>query len=110
MGWGNGEMVSPRYLSLLARGGAIALFAGIAFVLAAFIFQCLYWLRFDAWFDWTDPDGPRFPGPGWSGGPWKGVQAIFDLIVTAPVQLFASVTGLILVVLYVLVRRSNNRQ
>jgi hypothetical protein len=108
MGWDDGETMKP-HRSLLARGGVVALLGAIVFVLSVFVFQCLYWLRFDSWFDWTDPNGPRFPGQSWAGGPWKGVQAIFDLIVTAPVQLFASITGLILVVLYVWVRRSGQR-
>lgn len=103
------ETMKPQHLSLLARGGAVAATAAITFALGALVFQCLYWLRFDSWFDWTDPNGPSFPGPSWSGGSWKGVQAIFDLIVTAPVQLFASITGLILVVLYVWVRSQSRR-
>ena len=106
---GHSETMRTEPVSLLARGGAVAVIAAIVFALSALAFQCLYWLRFGLWFDWTDPHGPRFPGQGWSVGPWKGLQAIFDLIVTAPVQLFASITGLILVVLYVWVRSLKRR-
>ena len=101
--------MKPQHQTLLGRAGVLMLLAAIAFVAGAFVFQCLYWLRFESWFDWTDPDGPHFPGQGWSDGSWKGVQSIFDLIVTAPVQLFASITGLMLVSLYVWVRSSSRR-
>ena len=106
---GDGEAMKPQHQTLLGRAGVLVLLSAIAFVAGAFVFQCLYWLRFGSWFDWTDPDGPHFPGQGWTGGSWKGVQAIFDLIVTAPVQLFASVTGLLLVILYIWVRSSSRR-
>lgn len=109
MTMGESETLKAQPLSLLARAGVVMVLAAILCALSVFAFQCLYWLRFDSWFDWTDPNGPRFPGHGWSSGSWKGMQAILDLIVTAPVQLFASVTGLILIVLYVWLRSSSRR-
>jgi len=47
---------------------------------------------------------PAFPGPSWSGGAWKGANIIFDFFLSAPVQLSASIAGLILVGIYVWVR------
>lgn len=109
MGRGSSETVTSRHVSSLARAGGWALLAPVAFAVGAFVFQCVYWLRFGSWFDWTDPDGPAFPGSNWSGGPWKGVGALLDLILAAPVQLFASITGLTLVALYVWVRSLTRR-
>ena len=103
------KAMKTQPVSLVARAGALTMLVVVAIALGVFVLQCLYWLRFDSWFDWSDPNGPRFPGSSWSGGPWKGMQAFFDLIVTAPVQLFASVTGLILVVLYVWVRSPSRK-
>ena len=55
--------MKPLPVALLARALVWTLFALVAGAAAAFCFQCLYWLRFGSWFDWTDPDGPRFlPG------------------------------------------------
>lgn len=101
--------MKPLHVSLLARAGAMTFLALVAVALGALLFQCLYWLRFDSWFDWSDPERPPFPGPSWSGGPWKGTQAFFDLIVAVPVQLAASVAGLILVAIYIAARSSGRR-
>jgi hypothetical protein len=104
MGWDGSAAVKPLPVAWLARALVWALFAAVAAAIAAFCFQCLYWLRFGSWFDWTDPDGPAFPGPSWSGGAWKGANAIFDYFLSAPIQLSASIAGLILVAIYVWVR------
>lgn len=104
MGSGSSAATKLMPVGLLARVFGWALFAAIAVAVAAFCFQCLYWLRFGSWFDWTDPDGPAFPGPSWSGGAWKGANAIFDYFLSAPIQLSASIAGLILVAIYVWVR------
>ena len=93
----------------LGRAGCLLAASVLAFAAAVLIFQWIYWLRFAAWFDWSDPDGPKFPGAGWSGGSWKGANALFDLFLSAPVQLFASVTGFILVALYIWVRSAGRR-
>jgi len=39
-----------------------------------------------------------------TGGAWKGANIIFDFFLSAPVQLSASIAGLILVGIYVWVR------
>src|SRR5580765_3725203 len=104
MEWDGSAAMKSLPVAWLARALVWALFAAIAVAVAAFCFQCLYWLRFDSWFDWTDPDGPAFPGPSWSGGAWKGTSAIFDFFLSAPIQLSASIAGLVLVGIYVWVR------
>ena len=104
MGWGSSTAVKPLPVAWLARALVWALFAVVAAAVAAFCFQCLYWLRFGSWFDWTDPDGPHFPGPAWSAGAWKGANTIFDFFLSAPIQLSASIAGLVLVVIYVWVQ------
>jgi len=97
------------YATALVRAGGLLAGAVLALASAVLLFQAIYWLRFGAWFDWTDPNGPKFPGTGWSNGSWKGVNTFFDLFFSAPVQLSASITGLILVALYIWVRSANRR-
>jgi hypothetical protein len=104
MGWDGSAAMKSLPVAWLARALVWALFAAVAVAVAAFCFQCLYWLRFGSWFDWTDPNGPTFPGPSWSGGAWKGANAIFDYFLSAPIQLSASIAGVILVAIYVFVR------
>jgi hypothetical protein len=99
--------MKPLPVTVLARAFIWALFAVVAAAAAAFCFQCLYWLRFGSWFDWTDPDGPAFPGRSWSGGAWKGANIIFDFFLSAPVQLSVSIAGLVLVAIYVWVRMAS---
>lgn len=101
--------MKPRHVSLLTRAGVLALLAVVALAMGVLVFQCLYWLRFASWFDWTDPDGPSFPGHGWPNGSWKGAQATFDLFLSAPVQLSASIAGLILIAIYIWVRTLSRR-
>ena len=105
--WGGAAAMKSLGVALLARVFAWALLAAIAVAVGAFCFQCFYWLRFGSWFDWTDPNGPAFPGPSWSGGTWKGADAIFENFLSAPVQLSASTAGLILVAIYLWVRSSS---
>jgi hypothetical protein len=104
MGWDGSAAMKPLPVAWLARALVWALLAAVAVAVAAFFFQCLYWLRFSSWFDWTGPDGPAFPGPSWSGGAWKGANVIFDFFLSAPIQLSASIAGLVLVGIYVWVR------
>jgi len=99
--------MKPLPVTLLARALVWTLFALVVAAVAAFSFQCFYWLRFGSWFDWTDPDGPRFPGPSWTGGAWKGANVIFDLFLSAPVQLSVSIAGFVLVAIYVWVRTAS---
>lgn len=101
--------MKPQHVTALARAGGLSAAAVLALAAAVLIFQWVYWLRFGIWFDWTDPDGPGFPGSGWSDGSWKGANALFDLFLSAPVQLSASVTGFILVALYIWVRSAGRR-
>ncbi|SRR5260221_3590645 len=98
-----------QHVTVLGRAGCLLIAAVLAFAAAVLIFQCVYWFRFAAWFDWTDPDGARFPGAGWSAGSWKGADALFDLFVSAPVQLSASIAGFVLIALYIWVRSSARR-
>ena len=106
---GSFDNMKPQHVPVLGRAGCLLIAAALAFAAAVLFFQCVYWLRFATWFDWTDPDGPKFPGNGWATGAWKGANATFDLFLSAPVQLAASITGFILVALYVLVRSSARR-
>jgi hypothetical protein len=106
---GSFDKLKPQHVTLLGRGGCLLIAAALAFAAAVLVFQSVYWLRFAAWFDWTDPDGPRFPGAGWSDGSWKGANSLFDLFFSAPVQLSASIAGLILVALYIWVRSPARR-
>jgi hypothetical protein len=101
---GSFNNMKPQHVPPLGRVGCLLIAATLAFAAAVLVFQCVYWLRFAAWFDWTDPDGPKFPGHGWAAGSWKGANATFDLFLSAPVQLSASVTGFILVAVYIWVR------
>src|SRR5258708_26480463 len=98
-----------QHVTVLGRAGGLLIAAVLAFAVAALIFQCMYWFWFAAWFDWTDPDGPKFPGAGWSDGSWKGANASFDLFLSAPVQLSVSIAGFILVALYIWVRSARRR-
>ena len=106
---GDFDQEETEYGAALVRAGGLLAVATLAFAAAVLIFQGIYWLRFGAWFDWTDPDGPKFPGTDWSNGSWKGANTFFDLFFSAPVQLSASITGLILVALYIGVRSSVRR-
>jgi len=106
---GDFEEEKPEHGAALVRAGGLLAVAMLAFAAAVLTFQGIYWLRFGAWFDWTDPDGQKFPGAGWSDGSWKGANAFFDLFFSAPVQLSASITGLILVTLYIWVRSAGRR-
>ena len=101
--------MKPEQGAAFGRAGCLLAAAVLAFAAVVLIFQLIYWLRFDAWFDWTDPDGPKFPGTGWNDDSWKGANALFDLFLSAPAQLFASVTGFILIALYIWVRSSGRR-
>jgi hypothetical protein len=96
-------------VSVVGRAGCLLLAAPLAFAAAVLAYQCIYWLRFGAWLDWTDPDGSKFSGASWSDGSWKGANALFDLFLSAPVQLAASITGFVLVALYVFVRSMGRR-
>ena len=106
---GDFDQEKPEHGAAFVRAGGLLAVAMLAFAAAVLIFQGIYWLRFGAWFDWTDPDGPKFPGTGWSDGSWKGATSFFDLFFSAPVQLSASVTGFILVALYIWLRSSGRR-
>ena len=97
-------VMKPLPVAVLARALVWALFAVVAAAVAVFLFQCLYWLRFGLWFDWTDPDGPAFPGRSWSGGSWKGANIVFDFFLSAPIQLSVSIAGFVLVAIYIWVR------
>jgi hypothetical protein len=97
------------HVTVLGRAGCLLIAAALAFAIAVLIFQCVYWLRFAAWFDWTDPDSPKFTGAGWPEGSWKGANALFDLFLSAPVQLCASIAGFVLIALYIWVRSSARR-
>jgi hypothetical protein len=101
--------MKPQHVTLLGRAGGLLVASALAFAMTVLIFQWIYWLRFAAWFDWTDPDGPKFPGAGWPDGSWRGANALFDLFLSAPVQLSASIAGFILVALYVWLRSSARR-
>ena len=83
-----------------------------AFILAAaclLLFQGLYWLRYDKWFDWTTGDEPAFLGARTAAGHWKGVERIFEWAVSGPIELWSFVAALLLLTVFTFVRISARR-
>jgi len=109
MGLDSGVAMKPLLVTLLARALVWMLFAVVAAASGAFCFQCLFWLRSGSWLDWTDLHGLRFRDPFWSGGAWKGANIAVDFFLSAPIQLSASIAGLVLVGIYILVRSLSPR-
>ncbi len=94
--------MKPQPVTWTVWAGALVL---AAFILAAFgvlLFQGLYWLRFDQWYDWTAPDGPRFVSAGTQGAHRQGIEEISVWMSSAPMELWTFAAAFILLLLFTL--------
>jgi len=101
--------MKPQLVTWLVRAGIAVPAACLALAFGIFLGQCLYWLRFGRWLDWTLFSDHAIPGSASAGEPWRGAQRLVEWLTTAPVELGTFVAGFILVVLYFWVRVSARR-
>ena len=98
--------MKPQFVAWAIRAAILLFGAGIVLALGIALGQCLYWLRFGRWRDWTASADAH---PSAAGAQWKGVRILLDWLLLAPVELATFIAGLSLVAFYIAARMSSRR-
>ena len=103
-----GAGMKTERVTWIAWTGALSLVSFVFAAVCVLLFQGIYWLRFDRWYDWTSPDGPSFFETS-QGTRWQGIAEIADWMSSAPMELWTFAAAFILLVLFTVVRISGRR-
>jgi len=101
--------MKPQQIAWIVRGGVTLLALSILAAVGSLLFQGVYWLKFDKWYDWTAPEGPAISDVGTQGASWKGIEEISSWAVSAPTELWTFGAAIILLVLFTVVRIAGRR-
>ena len=107
--WGVALRMKPQHVAWIVWTGTLLVAAFVLATVCLLLFQGLYWLRFDQWYDWTAPDSHLFFGTRMHGAHWRGIEEISGWMSSAPAELWTFAAALTVLVLFTLVRISGRR-